>query len=199
MTPGADADNKGFGHVELDLEGPVIKDPVLKDDYFRMFASLTATLSELSEDNVVKIIFGNREETFRTKTEAIDYFRAMGRKVNAADMPEVKIIAYDKFNNRTEAVVKYEREEAIESWLNNVAVGDEVLNVKSNAGAEIKIEIRNRGKLVTSATVNSATGDFQDVNLESNGSPYKLKRGDIIIIYAQKGEARANRLVRFVR
>ena len=197
--PGATADKDGFGHVELDLEGPVIKDPVLKDDYFRMFASLTATLSELSEDNVVKIIFGNREETFRTKTEAIDYFRAMGREVKAADMPEVKIIAYDKFNNKTEAKVTYKRDEAIESWLNNVAVGDEVLNVKSNAGAEIKIEIRNRGKLVTSATVNSATGDFQDVNLESNGSAYKLKRGDIIIIYAQKGEARANRLVRFVR
>lgn len=199
MIPGADADQKGFGHVEIDLEGPVIKDALLKDDYFRMFANLSATLSEVPEGNAVKIIIGDREQTFRTKTEAIDYFRAVEREVKAEDMPKVKIIAFDDFNNKTEATVKYEREEAIEAWLNHVAVGDDKLNVKSNAGATIKIEIKNRGKLVTSATVDSATGDFEDVNLEANGSAYKLKRGDIIIIEATKGAARANKLVRFVR
>lgn len=203
MIPGKNADKEGFGHVEIDLEGPVIKDALLKDDYFRMFANLKATLSEVPEDNAVKIIIkdkeGVKEQTFRTKAEVIDYFRAMGRKVNAKDMPEVKIIAYDKFNNKTEAVVKYEREEAIEAWLNNVSVGDEKLNVKSNRGATIKIEIRSRGKLVASANVDSATGDFQDINLEANGSAYKLKRGDIIIIEATNGVARANKLVRFVR
>lgn len=201
MIPGADADQKGFGHVELDLEGPVIKDAVLKDDYFRMFANLSATLSELSEDNVVKIIFGNREETFRTKTEAIDYFRAMGRKVKAEDMPEVKIIAYDKFNNKTEAVVKYEREEAIEAWINYFDIGDDKLNVKSNVAATIKIEIKRRGKLVASATVGSATGEYEDVTLTAaDGSgAYKLKKGDLIIIEATKGEARSNKLVKFVR
>ena len=200
MIPDANADRNGFGHVELDLEGPVINNPVLKDDNFRMFASLTATLSELSEDNVVTIIFGNNEQTFKTKTEAIDYFRAMERKVNAEDMPEVKIIAYDKFNNKTEAIVTYEREEAIESWLNYVAIGDDKLNVKATAGAEIKIEIKNRGILVANATVTSATGDFEDVSLNSlDSSSYKLKKGDIIMIDAKKGETRANKLVRFVR
>lgn len=199
MIPGADADQKGFGHVEIDLEGPVIKDALLKDDYFRMFASLKASLSEVPEDNAIKIIIGDREQTFRTKTEAIDYFRVVERETELKDMPEVKIIAYDEFNNKTEATVKYEREEQIEAWLNNVAVGDEKLNVKATAEATINIEIRSRGKLVTSTTVNSATGDFQDANLESNGSAYKLKRGDIIIIEATKGEARANKLVRFVR
>ena len=114
-------------------------------------------------------------------------------------MPKIKIIAFDAFNNKTEVEAVYEREETIEAWLNHVAVGAEKLNVKSNAGATIKIEIRNRGKLVASATVDSATGDFQDVNLQANGSAYKLKRGDIIIIEATKGEARANKLVRFVR
>ncbi len=199
MIPGADADQKDFGHVEIDLEGPVISNPLLKDDYFRMFANLSATLSEVPEDNAVKIIIGDREQTFRTKSEAIDYFRAMGRKVKAEDMPVVKIIAYDKFNNKTEAVVEYKREEAIESWINNVAIGDETLNVKATAGAKIDIEIKNRGKKVTTATVDTATGDFQDVKLEVNGSAYKLKRGDLIIIDATKGEARANKLVRFVR
>lgn len=199
MTPNADADKNDFGHVELDLEGPVINNALLKDDYFRMFANLSATLSELAEDNTVKIIFGNNEQTFRTKTEVIDYFRAMGRKVNAADMPEVKIIAYDKFNNKTEAEVKYEREESIESWLNYFDIGDEKLNIKATAGAKIDIEIKNRGKSVLKTSVDSATGDFQDVNLEANGSAYKLKRGDIIIIDANKNGARANKLVRFVR
>ena len=202
MTPGANADRDGFGHVELDLEGPVIKDPVLKDDHFRMFASLTASLSELAEDNVVKIIFGNREETFKTKTEAIDYFRAMGREVNAKDMPEVKIIAYDKFNNKSEATVKYEREETIDIWLNYFEIDDEELNVKATAGATIDIKIRNGGKVVASATVDSATGDFEDVTLTTEGSsePYKLKRGDIIFIGATNASgARANQLVRFVR
>ena len=93
MIPGANADKEGFGHVEIDLKGPDIKDAVLKDDYFRMFVNLTATLSEVPEDNAVKIIIGEQEQTFRTKTEAIDYFRAMGRKVNAEDMPVVKIVA----------------------------------------------------------------------------------------------------------
>ena len=199
MIPGANADQKGFGHVEIDLEGPVISNAVLKDDYFRMFANLTATLSEVPEDNAVKIIIGDREQTFRTKTDAIDYFRAVEREVDAEKMPKIKIIAFDDFNNKTEVEVEYKREEAIEAWLNNVTVGDEKLNVKSNAGATIKIEIRSRGKLVASATVDSATGDFQDVNLEANGSAYKLKRGDIIIIEATKGEARSNKLFRFVR
>lgn len=201
MIPGVTADQDGFGHVQLDLEGPVIKDAVLKDDYFRMFANLSATLSELSEDNVVKIIFGNREETFRTKTEAIDYFRAMGRKVKAEEMPEVKIIAYDKFNNKTEAVVKYDREEAIEAWINYFDIGDDKLNVKSNTGATINIEIKRRGKLVASATVGSATGEYEDVTLTAaDGSgAYKLKKGDLIIIEATKGEARSNKLVKSVR
>lgn len=199
MIPGATADKDGFGHVEIDLEGPVIKDAVLKDDYFRMFANLSATLSEVPEDSAVKIIIGDREQTFRTKTEAIDYFRAVERQVKAEDMPKVKIIAFDAFNNKTEAEVEYKREEAIEAWLNHVAVGDDKLNVKSNAGAKIDIQIRNRGKLVASATVDTATGDFEDVNLLANGSAYKLKRGDIIIIEATKGAARANKLVRFVR
>ena len=199
VIPGANADQEGFGHVEIDLEGPVIEDALLKDDYFRMFANLTATLKDVSEDNAVKIIIGDREQTFRTKTEAIDYFRAVEREVNAEDMPKIKIVAYDEFNNKTEVDVVYEREEAIEAWINYFAIGDEKLNVKSNEGATIKIEIRNRGKLVASATVDSATGDFEDVNLEVDGSPYQLKRGDIIIIDAIKGEARANKLVRFVR
>ena len=199
MIPGATADQDGFGHVEIDLEGPAISNAVLKDDYFRMFANLTATLSEVPEDNAVKIIIGDREQTFRTKSEAIDYFRVVERETKAEDMPKIKIIAYDKFNNKTEVEVVYEREEAIEAWLNHVAVGDDKLNVKSNAGAKIDIQIRNRGKLVASATVDTATGDFEDVNLLANGSAYKLKRGDIIIIEATKGAARANKLVRFVR
>ena len=199
MIPGANADQDGFGHVEIDLEGPVIKDALLKDDYFRMFANLKATLSEVPEDNAVKIIIGDREQTFRTKSEAIDYFRAVERQTEPKDMPKVKIIAFDAFNNKTEVEVEYQREEAIEAWLNHVAVGDDKLNVKSNTGAKIDIQIKNRGKLVASATVDSATGDFQDVNLRANGSAYKLKRGDIIIIEATKGAARANKLVRFVR
>lgn len=199
MIPGATADQDGFGHVEIDLEGPIINDALLKDDYFRMFANLSASLSEVSEDNAVKIIIGNQEQTFRTKTDAIDYFRAVERQVKEEDMPKIKIIAYDDFNNKTEVDVVYEREEAIEAWLNYVAIGDDKLNVKSNVGATIKIEIRSRGRLVASATVNSATGDFEDVNLLANGSAYKLKRGDIIIIEATKGEARSNKLVRFVR
>ena len=201
MIPGANADQKGFGHVEIDLEGPEIKNAVLKDDYFRMFANLSAILSEVPEDNAVKIIIGEREQTFRTKTEAIDYFRAVEREVKAEDMPKVKIVAYDEFNNKTEVEVEYKREEAIESWLNYVAIGDEKLNVKSVVGAKIEIQIKHRGKLVASATVNPATGEYEDVTLnavDSSGA-YKLKRGDIIIIEATKGEARANKLVKIVR
>lgn len=201
MIPGATADQDGFGHVEIDLEGPVISNAVLKDDYFRMFANLTATLSEVPEDNAVKIIIGDREQTFRTKTEAIDYFRAMGRKVNAEDMPVVKIVAYDEFNNKTAVTVKYEREEAIEAWINYFDIGDDKLNVKSNVAATIKIEIKRRGKLVASATVGSATGEYEDVTLiavDGSGA-YKLKKGDLIIIEATKGEARSNKLVKFVR
>ena len=201
MIPGADADQKGFGHVEIDLEAPVIKDALLKDDYFRLYADLTATLSGVAEDNAVKIVIGEREQSFRSKNEAIEYFRAVVRKAKAEDMPAVKIVAYDEFNNKAEVTVKYEREEIIESWVNYFAIGDEKLNVKSNVSATIKIEIKNRGKLVATATVQSATGDFEDANLITAGGsePYKLKRGDIIFIDATKGEARANKLVRFVR
>ena len=199
MIPGANADQEGFGHVEIDLEGPVISNALLEDDYFRMFANLSATLSEVPEGNAVTIIIGGRKQTFRTKTEAIDYFRAVDREANAEDMPTVTIIAYDEFNNKTEVEVEYKREEAIESWLNNVAVGEEKLNVKATSGAKIEIEIKNRGKTVLMTYVDSATGDFEDINLEVDGSPYQLKRGDIIIIDAIKGEARANKLVRFVR
>lgn len=201
VTPGKNADKDGFGHVEIDLEGPVIKDALLKDDYFRLYADLSATLSGISEDNAVKIIIGDREQTFRTKSEAIEYFRAVVRQAKAEDMPKVKIVAFDEFNNKTEVEVEYEREEIIESWVNYFAIGDDKLNVKSNAGATIKIEIKNRGNLVASATVDSATGEYEDANLITAGStePYKLKRGDIIFIDAFKGKARANKLVRFVR
>ena len=199
VIPGANADQEGFGHVEIDLEGPVISNALLEDDYFRMFANLSATLSELPEGNAVTIVIGDRKQTFRTKTEAIDYFRAVDREVNAEDMPTVTIIAYDEFNNKTEVEVEYKREEAIESWINYFAIGDEKLNVKATAGAKIDLEIKNRGKTVLKTTVDSATGDFEDINLEIDGAPYQLKRGDIIIIDAIRGEARANKLVRIVR
>lgn len=201
VTP--DGKDTGFGYLVVDLEGPKVNKSELKDDYFRMFADLTAELDELPEEGRVKIIVGNDEQTFETKDKAIEYLRAVERSVTADNMPEVKIIVLDASNNKTETKVEYKREEQIDIWLMDVIAGDEVIRVRTEVGAKLTVRVMRDGVQVASAEVDAATADINSISLWDNTAAtpakFKLQESDIIIIEATKDGARANPLVYFVQ
>ena len=186
------------------------------DDYFRTYINLRVFIderyNEIPKDGKINVVYtktdNSGKEIERTKecsfkeegNGKILISHQIERPVDKS--PKIWIMLKDKKGNINKVpVFSILREELLEAWLNYVAVGDDRLNVKSNAGATIKIEIRNRKKLVATANINSATGEFEDASLFAvdNSGAYKLKRGDIIIIEATKGKARSNKLVKFVR
>lgn len=198
-SAGVDGDNvnsipiDGEVFVTLDLTGPSgeVKG---EDETFRRFINLKGELSEIPDGQQVTLEINtsgngkgdkdNDVRTFNTKNEAIEYLYQITR---LEDIPEIWIIAKDKFGNENATEVDYNKTYTLETKVLDAGYRRKNIKVTSNmAGAEIKAEVYDGSELVAegAATVITAN-EYEKLDLYKDGKiAYRLQKGNLIRITA---------------
>lgn len=186
------------------------------DNYFRTHINLRVFVderyNEIPEDGKINVVYTEKDSSGKEieKTKECNFTKDKNGEIFIEHQierpvdksPRIWIMLKNKKGNINKIpVFLILREETIDIWLKYFEIDDDVLKVKSVAGATIKIEIRNKRKLVANGIIESASGKYEDASLvaTNNSGAYKLKKGDVIIIKATKGKVRANPLVAFVQ
>lgn len=198
-SAGVDNDNtdaqpeEGEVFVTLDLTGPSgeIKG---EDETFRRFVNLKGELSEIPDGQKVTLEINtsgkgkgdkdNDIRTFDTKDEAIEY---LYRIIRNEEMPEMWIIAKDKFGNEASNEVIYEKTYTLETKVRDTEYRKKNIKVTSDMdGAVVKAEVFSGNDLVAegTATVTNAN-EFVKLDLLKDGKAYRLQKGDRIHITAK--------------
>ena len=184
-------DVAGRNYVKIDAAGPEIKPVEAKDEEFRRFIDLTATLGEIPEGRKVKIIIDykdgskaveyDKEVTADNKQAIINELNTILRKGKDENniTPIIRIIAVDEFGNKTDKKVKYEQTYQLEVQIKQYAAGKSWVKVtadKDNSTVTLRvIKADGTGDLTETTQVKTA-GTFVKVTFTN----YKLKPGDKI-------------------
>ena len=187
-TPQDGDENRKY--VKIDKAGPEAN-VTAKDETFRRFIDLEGTIKEIPAGRKVKITIdykdGNpvemeKEITVENRQNIIKELNTVLRKgIEEGKIPEIKIVAVDKFGNSQESEVDYTESYQLKVLITGERAGKKFVKVSADkANATVTIKVMNNGQEVSSASATvTAPNTFVKVRF-NNG--YALKSGDELVI-----------------
>ena len=187
-TPQDGDENRKY--VKIDKAGPEA-DVTAKDEEFRRFIDLEGTINEIPDGRKVKITIdykdGNpvemeKEITVENRQNIIKELNTVLRKgIEEGNIPEIKIVAVDKFGNSQESEVDYTESYQLKVLITGERAGKKFVKVSADkANATVTIKVMNNGQEVSSASATvTAPNTFVKVRF-NNG--YALQSGDKLVI-----------------
>ena len=184
-------DVAGRNYVKIDAAGPEINPAEAKDEEFRRFIDLTATLGEIPEGRKVTIeveYTSSDKKTFTSEIKTTEDKKNLLKELNTIlrkgkdenDItPTIRIIAVDEFGNKTNKNVEYKQTYQLEVQIDQYRAGRKWVKVtadRDNSTVTLRIiKAGGSGDLTVTAQVETA-GEFVKVPFTN----YKLQSGDKI-------------------
>ena len=184
-------DVAGRNFVKIDAAGPKIDPVEAKDEEFRRFIDLTATLGEIPEGRKVTIeveYTSSDKKTFTSEIKTTEDKKNLLKELNTIlrkgkdenDItPTIRIIAVDEFGNKTNKNVEYKQTYQLEVQIDQYRAGRKWVKVtadRDNSTVTLRIiKAGGSGDLTVIAQVETA-GEFVKVPFTN----YKLQSGDKI-------------------
>ena len=189
-TPQAGDENRKY--VKIDKAGPKA-DVTAKDEEFRRFIDLEGTINEIPYERKVTISIDYKDGnpateyqkeiiTQQDKDSLIRELNTVLRKgIEEGKIPEIKIVAVDKFGNSETSDVNYTESYQLKVLITGERAGKKFVKVSADkANATVTIKVMNNGQEVSSASATvTAPNTFVKVRF-NNG--YALKSGDELVI-----------------
>lgn len=175
-------------YVKIDKAGPIAT-VTAKDETFRRFIDLTGTINEIPAGRKVKITIdykdGNpveieKEITVENRKNIINELNTILRKgIEEGKIPQIKIVAVDKFGNSETSNVNYTESYQLEVILSGVRAGKKFIKVRADrANAQVTVKVmRNRAEAETKTITLGDANKFERINFSD-----KLKSGDILVV-----------------
>ena len=186
-TPATGDENRKY--VKLDRAAP-ITNAKAEDEAFRRFIDLRGTINEIPDGRKVKIIINYKdgtpaieilkEITVENKENIIEDLNTTLRKgIEEGNIPEIKIIASDRFGNSETKKVDYTESYQLEVILSGVRAGKKFIKVSADrAKAEVTVKVMRNGKEAETQTITLAEAKkFERITFDS-----KLESGDILVV-----------------
>lgn len=186
-TPATGDENRKY--VKLDRAAP-ITDAKAEDEAFRRFIDLRGTINEIPDGRKVKIIINYKdgtpaieilkEITVENKENVIKDLNTTLRKgIEEGNIPEIKIIASDRFGNSETKKVDYTESYQLEVILSGVRAGKKFIKVSADrANAEVTVKVMRNGQEAETKTITlDEAKKFERITFDS-----KLESGDILVV-----------------
>lgn len=195
-TPQPGDENRKY--VKIDKVGPKATVEA-KDEEFRRFIDLEGTINEIPYERKVTISIDYKDGSAATeyqkeiitqkdKDSLIKELNTVLRKgIEEGNIPEIKIVAVDKFGNSKTSDVNYTESYQLKVFITGERAGKKFVKVSADkANANITIKVMNGGQEVTTANATVETpNEFVKVKF-ANG--YALKSGDELVISGTASE-----------
>ena len=194
-TPQDGDENRKY--VKIDKAGPEAK-VTAKDEEFRRFIDLEGTINEIPDGRKVKITIDykdgkpaveyEKEVTAENKQAIISELNTVLRKgIEEGKIPEIKIVAVDKFGNSEESKVDYTESYQLKVLITGERAGKKFVKVSADrANATVTIKVMKGGQEVSSAEATvTAPNTFVKLTFKDG---YKLKSGDELVISGTASE-----------
>ena len=186
-TPATGDENRKY--VKLDRAAP-ITNAKAEDEAFRRFIDITGTINEIPDGRIVKIIINYKdgtpaieilkEITVENKENIIEDLNTTLRKgIEERNIPEIKIIASDRFGNSETKKVDYTESYQLEVILSGVRAGKKFIKVSADrANAEVTVKVmRNGQEAETKIIILAEAKKFERITFDN-----KLESGDILVV-----------------
>lgn len=185
-TPDTTEENRKY--VKIDKAGPIAT-VTAKDETFRRFIDLTGTINEIPAGRKVKITIdykdGNpveieKEITVENRNNIINELNTILRKgIEEGKIPEIKIVAVDKFGNSKTSDVNYTESYQLEVILSGVRAGKKFIKVRADrANAKVTVKVMRSGSEAETQEITlTEANKFERINFSD-----KLKSGDILVV-----------------
>lgn len=175
-------------YVIVDRQAPEVT-ATTKEEKFRRYIDLTATLDELPEGEIIieygtkgpKGTQGNQILKFENKALAFEKIKEL---VRVEDKTEIWITAKDRFGNSADTDVTATLTRVFTIQVEVPASGDTYLMIKpSMDNAKVEMTIKRKGQeTVLKAAENLEKNKYNEVKLlTTNDQPFELEKGDTII------------------
>ena len=192
-TPQKGDENQKY--VKVDKAGPVAT-VTAKDEAFRRFIDLEGTINEIPYERKVTISIDYKDGNAATeyqkeiitqqdKDSLIKDLNTVLRKgIEEGHIPEIKIVAVDKFGNSEKSNVNYTASYQLKVSITGDRAGKKFVKVSADkAGATVTIKVMNNGKEVASGTANvEQANQFVKLTFKKGGADYRLQSGDELVI-----------------
>ena len=190
-TPQDGDENRKY--VKIDKAGPEAN-VTAKDETFRRFIDLEGTIKEIPAGRKVKITIdykdGNpvemeKEITVENRQNIIKELNTVLRKgIEEGKIPEIKIVAVDKFGNSQESEVDYTESYQLKVLITGERAGKKFVKVSADKGnTTVTINVRKNGQEVAVGTAQvQEANQFVRLTFKGNGSDYRLQSGDELVI-----------------
>lgn len=186
-TPQVGDENRKY--VKIDRAAP-ITNAKAEDEAFRRFIDLRGTINEIPDGRKVKIIINYKdgtpaieflkEITVENKENIIEDLNTTLRKgIEEGNIPEIKIIASDKFGNSETKKVDYTESYQLEVILSGVRAGKKFIKVSADrANAQVTVKVMRNGNEaeIKTITLNEAN-KFERITFDN-----KLESGDVLVV-----------------
>ena len=186
-TPVAGDENRKY--VKLDRAAPVT-DAKAEDEAFRRFIDITGTINEIPDGRTVKIIINYKdgtpaieilkEITVENKENIFKDLNTTLRKgIEEGTIPEIKIIASDRFGNSETKKVDYTESYQLEVILSGVRAGKKFIKVSADrANAEVTVKVMRNGQEAETKTITLAEAKkFERITFDN-----KLESEDVLVV-----------------
>ena len=186
-TPDTTEENRKY--VKIDKAGPIATVEA-KDETFRRFIDLTGTINEIPDGRKVKITIDykdgseaveiEKEITVENRKNIINELNTILRKgIEEGKIPEIKIVAVDKFGNSETSNVNYTESYQFEVILSGVRAGKKFIKVRADrANAQVTVKVmRNGAEAETQNITLTEANTFGRINFNN-----KLQSGDILVV-----------------
>ena len=186
-TPATGDENRKY--VKLDRAAP-ITNAKAEDEAFRRFIDLRGTINEIPDGRKVKIIINYKdgtpaieilkEITVENKENIIEDLNTTLRKgIEEGNIPEIKIIASDRFGNSETKKVDYTESYQLEVILSGVRAGKKFIKVSADrANAEVTVKVMRNGQEAETKTITlTEAKKFERITFDN-----KLESGDILVV-----------------
>ena len=193
-TPQKGDENQKY--VKVDKAGPVAT-VTAKDEAFRRFIDLEGTINEIPYERKVTISIDYKDGNTATeyqkeiitqqdKDSLIKDLNTVLRKgIEEGHIPEIKIVAVDKFGNSEESNVNYTASYQLKVKFKGERAGKTFIKVTSDkGGAKVTVKVMNGNTEQASGTVTVQTaGEYVKLTFtKTDGSEYALQSGDELVI-----------------
>lgn len=186
-TPATGDENRKY--VKIDRAAP-ITNAKAEDEAFRRFIDITGTINEIPDGRKVKIIINYKdgtpaieilkEITVENKENIIKDLNTTLRKgIEEGNIPEIKIIATDRFGNSETKKVDYTESYQLEVILSGVRAGKKFIKVSADrANAEVTVKVMRNGQEAETKTITLAEANkFERITFDN-----KLESGDVLVV-----------------
>lgn len=186
-TPATGDENRKY--VKLDRAAP-ITNAKAEDEAFRRFIDITGTINEIPDGRKVKIIINYKdgtpaieilkEITVENRENIIKDLNTTLRKgIEEGTIPEIKIIATDRFGNSETKKVDYTESYQLEVILSGVRSGKKFIKVSADkANAEVTVKVMRNGQEAETKTITlSEAKKFERITFDN-----KLESGDVLVV-----------------